>query len=161
MSGMRKPALSPEIKQQIIWDDHNNHLTYYGLAKKYGISDHTAKRVITTNPADYRAPAPVVWEPLQTRHSLDTAQRIQKLTQDAFSVAELTMQAMLRTLSSHPGKLNPRELIAFCAITAPYTMARMQTRKSIPTPMGKRTNTMFNEGFEDNEYSEFNTLEDE
>ena len=132
MSGTRKPALSPEVKQQIIWDFHNNHLSYYALGKKYGISDHTAKRVITSNPADYRAAAPVVWEPLQTREKLSEYHRLEQLTSDALSIVELTLQGMLRTLWTHPEKLNPTQLTAFMAAAAPYAMPRLQVRKSLP-----------------------------
>ena len=161
MAGIRKPAISPQVKQQIIWDFHNNHLSYYALAKKYGISDHTAKRVVLSNPADYRAPAPVVWEPLQTRSRQEAAQRMEELTLDALSVAELTMQAMLRTLSCNPEKLNPRELGAFMSITAPYTMARMQACKSIPVHLERKTNQMFKEDYNASGKGESNTLSDE
>ena len=151
MSGTRKPALSPEVKQQIIWDFHNNHLSYYGLAKKYGISDHTAKRVVTTNPANYRAPAPVVWEPLQTREKLSEYHRLEQLTSDALSIVELTLQGMLRTLWTHPEKLNPTQLTAFMAAAAPYAVPRMQVRKSIPKEPVRfdRSHPMFRTRLED------------
>ena len=161
MAGIRKPAISPVVKQQIIFDFHNHAMSCYALGKKYGVAANTAKSIVKNNPPTFRAPESLVWKPLQTRARLDSAQRMQKLNEDAICVVELTFQAMIQTLQTCPEKINIREQTAFLTAAAPYVMPRMEARKSIPTPMGKRSNTMFRDEVMDYDLSDFNTLEDE
>lgn len=147
MAGIRKPSPSPQTKEAVLRDYYDLKLSFYALGKKYGISDHTAKRIIESHPRGFKAPVTQTWEPLENRSELRASQRSEKLKQDSLMVIELSVQAMLRNLTIHPESLNPSQLTAFINAASDFALAGMEENK-LQEQFRKKFNSMFKSDYD-------------
>ena len=102
MAGLTRTFVSPQLKEDVVRDYHDNHMAVGDLKRKYNCAYNTIDKIIKTMPNGFWnnvVPGRKIEPPItEIRKSISPSDRIRLLTEDATTIAELTFQSIKEIL---------------------------------------------------------------